>query len=163
MKTLFVLRHAKSSWDNPALTDFERTLNARGLQAAPKMGELMRAKSLTAELIVSSPAVRARETAEIVKKSAGFAEEIQFEPRIYEARAADLFEVVRELPDSYAAVLLVGHNPGLEDLVRHLTKEVREMPTAALAHIKLDVDAWKDVGVGIGKLVNLYKPKETAN
>ena len=163
MKTLFVMRHAKSSWDNPALTDFERTLNARGLQAAPKMGELMRGKSLAPELIVASPAARARETAEIVNASAKFNCEIRFEPRVYEARAADLFEVIRELPDEFAAVLIIGHNPGLEDLVRHLTAEIREMPTAALAHIELDVKAWQGVGVGVGKLVNLYKPKEKAD
>lgn len=162
MKTLFVMRHAKSDWNNPNQTDFERSLNERGRRAAPKIGRFMRAENLIPELIVASPAARATETARAVKDAAQFDCEIGFEPRIYEATVGDLFEVVRELPDDFARVLLVGHNPGFEDLVRNLTGKARALPTAALAHLELAVSDWRQTDFNDGKLVDLFEPKKLA-
>lgn len=160
MKTLYVLRHAKSSWENYNQTDFERPLNERGLLAASRMGQLMSEKSFVPDSIVSSTAARARQTAEMVKEAANFNVKIQFDKRIYEATTADLFEVLEETSDEIKSLLIVGHNPGLENLVRNLTEEVREMPTAALAEIRLKIESWKDVSLACGKLRNLFKPKE---
>lgn len=157
------MRHAKSSWDNPLQTDFERPLNARGLRDAPKMGELMRAKNLHIDLIVSSPAARAAATAETIKNSIELDRKIQLEPRIYEARASDLLEVVNGFSNDCDCVLIVGHNPGFEDLVRHLTGQTREMPTAAVARIELDIQSWRDAKQNAGRLINLFKPKEAAD
>jgi phosphohistidine phosphatase SixA len=97
MKTLFIMRHAKSSWDDPDLSDFERPLNNRGLKTVPFMGEVMTKNDFTPEIIVSSPAMRARQTAELVKNSAAFDAEIRFDERIYEASPLRLLEVVSDI------------------------------------------------------------------
>lgn len=153
------MRHAKSDWNNPNQTDFERPLNERGRLAAPRIGALMRAENLIPALIVSSPATRAAETARLVAAAANFDCETRFEPRIYEATAGDLFEVARELPERFDRVLLVGHNPGFEDLLRALTGEIRAMPTAALARVELDIDDWQSANFNCGKLIDLFEPK----
>lgn len=163
MKTLFVLRHAKSSWDNLEQNDFDRPLNERGLKAAPKMGKFMRDKDLVPDLIISSPAARTRATAELVKNAGEFAAAIEFNPRIYEAAVSDLLDVIAAAPDTTEKLLLIGHNPGFEGLVKTLTGEVKEMPTAALAQIELLIESWKDVVSAGGKLTNLFKPKEISD
>jgi phosphohistidine phosphatase len=159
MKTLYVLRHAKSDWNDRSLTDFERPLNERGLNAAQKMGVFMSERNLTPHLIVSSPARRALETARIVKEAAGFASEIVFEPRIYEASFGDLIEIFSQVKNDCDRLLIVGHNPGFEELVGSITCEFQSMPTAALAEIELLTENWSEITQG-GKLKNLFKPKE---
>lgn len=162
MKTLYVLRHAKSDWSDAGLTDFERPLNERGRKAAPKMGEFMRENGFAPDLIVSSPATRARETAEFVRKAGHFDAEILFEPRIYEAGLGDLIEVVSNVENSCEKLLIVGHNPGFEHLVGSLTGAYQAMPTAALAVIELEIENWNEITRG-GKLKDLFKPKELGN
>lgn len=159
MKTLYVLRHAKSDWNDASLTDFERPLNERGLYAARKMGEFMREREIEPDLIISSPARRARETAQIIVDAAGYAVQIEFEPRIYEAGIGTLIEIVSEVENDCQKLLIVGHNPGFEQLVENLTGELHALPTAALAEIELPVENWNDAMRG-GKLKNLFKPKE---
>jgi phosphohistidine phosphatase len=159
MKILYVLRHAKSDWNDALLTDFERPLNERGLRAARKMGEFLRERGIAPDLIVSSPASRARETAETVKDEAQFAARIRFEPRIYEASLSDLLEIVSTVENDCEKLLIVGHNPGFERLVGSLTGEFHAMPTAALAEIELPIENWSETMRG-GKLKNLFKPKE---
>ena len=159
MKTLYVLRHAKSDWNDARLTDFERPLNERGLNAARKMGAFLRERGVAPDLIVSSPARRARETAEIVKDAAGFSAKIRFEPRIYEASLGDLLEIISEVENDCEKLLIVGHNPGFEQLVGNLTGEFQPMPTAAFADIELEIENWSETVRG-GRLKNLFKPKE---
>ena len=160
MKTLYLLRHAKSSWDDPALSDFERPLNPRGHRTAPFMGELMKKRKLRAEIIVSSPAERAKETAILVKESADMPAEIVFDRRIYEASANRLRKVIAELKNNYATAMLVGHNPGIEGFVYNLTGQSEPMPTAALAIIELEIDDWADLKDNCGKVVSVIRPKE---
>lgn len=160
MKTLLLLRHAKSSWDNPSLRDFERPLNERGLRAAPLMGRFISQRGLRPDLVVSSPAERARQTAALVLEAAGLAAPLRFDARVYEASAARLLEVVSQTEEPAAALLLVGHNPGMEELIELLTGETRRMPTAALARVTLDADTWAGLGEGAGRLEELTKPKE---
>lgn len=145
------------------MPDFERPLNGRGLRAALQMGKLLRANNFEPDLIISSPATRARDTAELVKDAAQFAASIQFEPRIYEASLTDLLEIISQTPSKCGALLLVGHNPGLENLVECLTGEMREMPTAAIAEIDLEINAWSEIKPTRGNLKKIYKPKETEN
>lgn len=159
MKTLYVLRHAKSDWNDASLTDFERPLNERGIHAAQKMGAFMQQRGIVPDLIISSPARRARETAQIVKDAAGIAAEIHFEPRIYEASVGDLMEIVSQAENDCEKLLIVGHNPGFEQLVEILSGELQPMPTAALAEIELPIENWSETMRG-GKLKNLFKPKE---
>jgi len=161
MKTLFILRHAKSSWDNASLSDFDRQLNERGLQAAPLMGNVMRTNQFQPALILSSPAKRAEQTAILVKEAAGFGGEIKYEKRIYEASPATLLEIVAEQNNRLESVMLVGHNPGLENLIRALTGEMQPMPTAALAVIDLETNKWSELNSSTnGKLRTLIRPKE---
>ncbi|HQZ96992.1 MAG TPA: histidine phosphatase family protein [Pyrinomonadaceae bacterium] len=160
MKTLFILRHAKSSWADAEMSDFERPLNDRGLKVAAFMGELMADKGLEPYLILSSPAVRARTTAEIVKRSGKLDAEIRYEHRIYEASPQTLRQTISEIDGAYRSVLLVGHNPGIEGLIRFLTGEIEPVPTAALAVIDLNLDEWPYIDEGRGTLRKLYRPKE---
>jgi phosphohistidine phosphatase len=164
MKTLLVLRHAKSSWGDPALDDHERPLNKRGQRDAPRMGKLVRDHGLTPELIISSDAVRARLTAEAVAEAAGYARDIRFEEALYAASPADILAVLRTVTTTTAGmVMIVGHNPGLEELVAQLTGEQRDLPTAALAHVALPIDRWRDLKASTrGRLLGLWQPKEIA-
>jgi phosphohistidine phosphatase len=160
MKTLLVLRHAKSSWDDASLSDFERPLNGRGKRAAPFMGEVIKDRALEPDLILSSPAVRARETARLLAESSGYAGKIQHDTRMYEASPTTLQQVVAEVDNRFEAVMVVGHNPGMEGLVRTLTGKSERMPTAALAVIDLDISDWSDLRHDSGKLRDLMRPKD---
>src|SRR5829696_6696370 len=112
MKRLFLLRHAKSSWDDSSLSDFERPLNRRGRTAAPFMGELIASRKIRPDIIVSSPATRARQTAELFKEAAALKCPLRFEKQIYDANLADLRTVVSKLEEEFSSALLVGHQPG---------------------------------------------------
>lgn len=160
MKTLYVLRHAKSSWDDPAMSDFERPLNERGKKAAPFMGELMAKEGFEPYLIMSSPAARAKATAELVKKAGDLDAEIRYEHRIYEASPQTLRQIVSETDDAYPSVLVVGHNPGIEGFIRYLTGQLQPIPTATLAVIDLNVDSWFNINEGRSELQRIYRPKE---
>lgn len=162
MKRLLLLRHAKSSWDDPGLADFDRPLNGRGRKAATLMGNFMRERGLWPDLIISSPAQRARETIALVLEAAGFETELRYDERIYEATAGRLVEIIEAVEDDHQEVMLVGHNPGFENLLAHLTGEGRRLPTAALARILLDADKWNEASTRGGRLEWLVKPKELA-
>ncbi|HLA96565.1 MAG TPA: histidine phosphatase family protein [Pyrinomonadaceae bacterium] len=160
MKRIFILRHAKSSWGDANLSDFERPLNDRGLNVAPFMGELIARRGVILDAIVSSPAMRASQTAKIIKESAGLNVEIKFDDRIYEASPNTLRQVISELGDNLDSAMLVGHNPGIEGFIRYLTGRMEPMPTAALAIIKLKIDHWQDITADSGKLVEVIRPKD---
>jgi phosphohistidine phosphatase len=160
MKTLLVLRHAKSRWNEPTRDDHERSLNARGLRDGPRMGELMRKHGLLPDAVISSDAVRARLTAEAVAESARYAGEILLDPRLYLAAPADILSLLRTVREDAETVLIVGHNPGLEDLVEQLTRERQDLPTAGLVQIVLPIDQWRDLKRSTrGALVGYWRPK----
>jgi phosphohistidine phosphatase len=160
MKRLYVLRHAKSSWDDSSLADFERPLNDRGKEAAPFMGRVMRERGLMPDVVLSSPAKRAKKTAKLVMKSAGFAGEIEFDDNIYEASPQTLAKVLSGVDGKADSAMIIGHNPGMEGVIRFLTGESEPMATASLAVIDLDIDNWSDIGHETGKLVEVLRPKE---
>jgi len=160
MKKLLLLRHAKSSWNDPDLSDFDRPLNERGLHAAQFMGSIIVKEGLEPELIISSPAERARTTAELVVQGGDLVADINFEDRIYEASPHALLQIASALDDDLETVLLVGHNPGIEDFVKLLTGVYEPMPTAALAVIELEIDYWEDIAAGSGKLLEVIKAKD---
>jgi Phosphohistidine phosphatase SixA len=162
MKRLLLMRHAKSSWDDSDLADFDRPLNDRGEAAAPFMGELIAGRGLAPEEIVSSPAKRALQTATLVKESGGIEAPIRLDERIYEAGAQTLKQVASEFRDELDIMMMIGHNPGFEGFVSFLTGKQESMPTAALAVIDLDIDKWSDVKNGEGDLIEVIRPKEQA-
>jgi phosphohistidine phosphatase len=163
MKTLYVLRHAKSSWKESNISDFERPLNDRGLRTAPFIGRLMQDRGIIPELVISSPARRAAETSKLAIEAAGIGTEIGYDERIYEASPQTLRQVTAEVDESVDSVMLVGHNPGIEGFIRMLTGETVAAPTAALAVIELDVNAWADIAPGCGRLAELIRPKDELN
>jgi phosphohistidine phosphatase len=160
MKTLFLLRHAKSSWDDPSLRDFDRPLAKRGKRDVPRVSKAFIKRGPIPDFIISSPAARARQTVEAFVKSAGLDVRPQFDESIYGASSAELMKLIRRMPDAASCVMLVGHNPGIEDLVARLVGSYNRMPTAALACIEFAVDSWKEVEYGEGKLLWLLRPKE---
>lgn len=152
MKTLYLLRHAKSSWNDSSLRDFDRPLNERGRAAAPLIGKHLASENLSDPTLICSPALRTRETAELVLKSANLNVEPHFDERIYEASVRDLLLVISEIDDKRHAAILIGHNPGFEELLASLTDEHRSMPTCALAKIVINAGSWKEVRAGEGTL-----------
>lgn len=153
------MRHAKSSWTDISIADFDRPLNDRGLKTAPFMGELIVKQGILPDFMVCSPARRTTETAEIVRKASLVTCDIHFDSRIYEASAGELLGVVSETPDRSTKALIVGHNPACEQILQMLTGAVESMPTAALAVIDLEIGSWNEVAPGSGKLRMLFRPK----
>ena len=160
MKTLLILRHAKSSWNYPELSDYDRPLNARGKRDAPRMGKHLREQRLIPDSILTSSAKRARKTASRVAKACGYTRKVKKLDVFYDTVVGVYFEALQTLPDKYERVMVVGHNPTMEQLVGSLTGQARRMPTAALAHIELPIQHWEALDLNtVGTLVNLWTPK----
>ena len=147
MKTLYLLRHAKSSWSFDELSDQERPLNDRGRDDAPLMGQALAKRRICPDLVVSSPAVRAMSTAVLVAREMQYAhDKIVVEPGIYGADVDDLLAIIHNLPDVAGAVLLVGHNPTITETANELSPSaINEMPTAAVVCLRFDCDKWAEV------------------
>jgi phosphohistidine phosphatase len=160
MKTVLLLRHAKSSWDNPSTPDFNRPLAPRGKKDAPRMGKALKQRGPMPDFVLSSPAARARATTESVIEAAGLEIDPRFDESIYGASSAHLMKLLRGIPASSSCAMMVGHNPGFEELVARLTGKQARMPTAALACIEFQVEKWEDVEDGEGNLVWLLVPKQ---
>lgn len=160
MKTLLIMRHAKSSWDNPDWSDFERPLNQRGFKAAPFMGDVIYQNELKPDLIISSPAKRATQTAVLVKETAQIEKPIKFEDKIYEASATTLLYLTSKFPDKNETILIIGHNPGMEEFIRILTGNYCSMPTAALAKVLINIDNWKEIAPNRGFLETVFRPRD---
>ncbi len=154
------MRHAKSSWNNIDLADFDRPLNKRGMKAAPLMGKTMYKNQFQPDLIISSPAERAKQTAILVCEAAQLNSEIQFNEKTYEASPHRLLQIISEQNDELQSVMLVGHNPGFEGLLRILTGELQPLPTAALGVIDLRLENWSEINSGCGTLRVLIRPKD---
>ena len=162
MKTLMLLRHAKSSWKNDRLGDHERPLNKRGKAAAPAMGRLVLEKNVVPDLIYSSTAVRAHTTAKAVAKACGYRGEIRTSEQLYLATAGTLMEhAERRVEDSVNRLMLVAHNPGMGNLVQMLSKKHEPFPTGALAVFEVPIDSWRDLALGLDfKMTALWRPRE---
>jgi phosphohistidine phosphatase len=161
IKTLLLMRHAKSDRSDGSLTDHDRPLNQRGKRDAPRMGALLREKHLVPDAIVSSTARRARQTAELLAGTCGYTGEIDSTASLYLAGADAYRQVLHDLPGEPARVLIVAHNPGTEEFLGELIGTASTMPTAAIAHVSLPIERWSDVGVDTrGRLVNLWLPRE---
>jgi len=161
MKTLLLLRHAKSSWDDPSLSDHDRPLNPRGKRDAPRMGLLLREKKLVPDLILSSTATRARKTAQKVVKSCDYTGKIELVPELYDSNINSYKQVLAQRGGRCERILLVGHNPEFENFLFSLTGCREKMSTAALAHVRLSINCWEEIlSHGKGELLSLWRPKE---
>lgn len=160
MKTLLILRHAKSSWKEAGLADHDRPLSKRGKRQAPEMGDLLRKEDLVPDLILSSTARRAQDTAQAVAEACGYTGEIELQRDFYCSEADRYINILRCLPDEANRVLVVGHNPDLEELLKMLTDNAEPLPTAALAQVELPISSWGELSEATdGILRNLWRPQ----
>lgn len=147
MKTLFLIRHAKSSWDNFTLSDFERPLNERGKTDAPKMAKRLRKKNIIIDAFISSPAKRARKTAEyFIKEFDRDEDEIIFISSLYDASVSDFNATIKSIDDKYNNVAIFSHNPGITQVANELVSgaDIDNMPTCSVFAVTADVDKWKE-------------------
>jgi len=168
MKTLLVLRHAKSGWDDPVARDFDRPLNPKGQRAAVAMGRYLREQGLRFDHSIASPAVRVRETLAEVSHGLGAAIEPAWDQKLYLASLGTLLDAIEDLPDSAGTVLLSGHNPGLEELVldrvrtpgplRDAAEE--KFPTATLAELRFNIAHWREASRADAELVRFVRPRD---
>ncbi len=161
MRTLTLIRHAKSSWNHPGLSDFDRPLNPRGERDAPNMGVRLADAGLTPDLMVTSPAARAHATSRCLAEALAYApDEICIEETIYEAGLRDLVDVVHDLSPTKNTVCLIGHNPGFTELARYLSGEALDhLPTCGVVHIQWKNGSWADISRGSGKIIFFDYPK----
>jgi phosphohistidine phosphatase len=160
MKTLLLMRHAKSSWDSGDLPDHDRPLNARGERTAPSMALLLREAGLAPRLILSSTALRARETAFAVARAYDWKPEIRLQHELYMAEPATILAQVASAPDDVEQLVVVGHNPGMEDLVSDLAVMRQSMPTAGIARFSAKISHWSEMPKSRAELVHVWRPKE---
>jgi phosphohistidine phosphatase len=166
MKSLTLLRHAKSGWDDPVTRDFDRPLNPRGRRAARTVGAEMKAQGLAFDLVLASPARRVIET--LAEVAAGYGEiEPDYDERLYLASAATLLDIVRHAPDGVQRLLLVGHNPGLEELALRLARPDRlrgeveiKYPTGTVTELELPAEHWAKVKEGTGAILRFIRPRD---
>ncbi len=163
MKTLYVVRHAKSSWSEPDQSDFERPLNERGKRDAPRMAKRLKEKEIHPDLMLSSPAKRALSTCKRMAKILKYPKEaIKTEQKLYHASDESILSIVQDLKDKYDCVLMVGHNPGLTDFVNSFLSEeldIDNIPTCGVVVFRVEIDSWSQTTWGIGKMLFLDYPK----
>jgi len=163
MKTLYLVRHAKSSWDHPGIPDRDRPLEERGERDAAKMGQRWSHRHVKPQLILSSPAVRALATAKVIAGSLDTKlKHIVVDDRLYDASADALIGVIEGLDERLERVMLIGHNPGLADLAHHFSSTISQMPTCALAEFIFDVKTWSGIGHACPSEVALDSPKQSS-
>lgn len=162
MKILYIIRHAKSSWENPKLSDFDRPLNERGKQSIKVMGNFLKKNSENFDAVVSSPAVRALKTAKRICKAVEFKKEnIRKDPSIYHASTGQLLLEICRTEDRHGSLALFGHNPGLTDLINYLTdKSIGNLPTCGVAKIAFELESWAEITKGSGECIYIHTPKK---
>ena len=161
-KTLFLVRHAKSSWDDPTLDDINRPLNKRGKIDAPEMGRRMAAYKVKPGHVVSSPALRARKTAEAIAEELGFKKsDIDINQLMYTWESDALLDIVKVLDDAHGSVMMVCHNPAVTELVNELTgEEIANVPTCGVAVIRFNAGKWSEIKKEKGELLSFDYPKK---
>jgi phosphohistidine phosphatase len=167
MKLLYLMRHAKSDWDDPELPDIERPLAPRGLRASRDMARRLRKSGVAPSLVLCSTAARARQTLDLIAPALGDGVEVKHESAIYGASPADLIKRLRKVPGSVQSVMIVGHNPTIQELAIGLAgpggdvdRLRQKFPTAALATLKIDEKSWNKLEPGRGELVGLLTPSK---
>lgn len=162
MKTVYLVRHAKSSWDYPDLRDDERPLNEKGLHDAPLMAKLLRNKGVQPDALISSPAVRALTTAIFFKNELDMdGEDVLIRDEIYEAMSRQIPSLIQMLPEDFDTVMLFGHNPTFTSVANLFTKNyIDNLPTCGVVRIDAEVSRWSDFTEQTGKLTERHFPKD---
>jgi len=162
MKKLIIVRHAKSSWDFPELSDYDRPLNRRGKKNAPEMGKRLASRGILPDMIISSPAKRAAATAKRIAMEIGYSiKDIKKEPLFYHGSMNDIINVVKSSSNKISTLMIFGHNPDLTTVTNSLTgSDIYNIPTCGIAEIDFDISAWNEIEKNIGTLVNFDYPKK---
>lgn len=161
MKKLFLIRHAKSDWSNKSLDDFDRPLNKRGKKNASLMGKLLRDKHIHPDLIISSPAYRARTTTKKIAKKINYQNDIMYNENLYEASLKTILEIVSFIEDENDEVFVISHNPGLNMLAFYLIDFNNNLPTCGILEINFECDSWREVKKNNAKFVSFEYPKKS--
>lgn len=163
MKTIYLVRHAKSDWDDPSIRDFDRPLNKRGKNNAPAMGKLLKQQGIIPELVITSTAMRAKTTAELITAEIGIKpDKMVYEKELYLASAQEIFLLIKETPPEYNSVMIVAHNPGITELLNRLTggnNFVTNIPTCGVAELQFEGE-WNKLASGKCLLEKFLVPKE---
>lgn len=162
MKTFYLVRHAKSSWDNPDLKDEERPLNERGLKDAPFMAKLMKSKGVEPDLLVTSPAIRALTTAAYFKMALEVdGEDFWVRDDIYEAMTVKITDLISKLPEDAETVMIFGHNPTFTNVANQFTnKYIDNIPTCGVVCVRSEAATWPEVNASNSKVVEAFFPKD---
>lgn len=169
MKTIFLLRHAKSSWNDPKLDDFDRPLSSRGIKSCNKIGKFLNKKKLIPEIVYCSNAIRAKQTWELTNRIVKKKENIFYSNTLYMANLNSFITIVHKTIDNFNSLMLVSHNPGIENFALELIKNKKnkfydkismKYPTAALAIISFDEKKWSNIKIGTGKIIDFIKPRD---
>jgi phosphohistidine phosphatase len=161
MKTLLLMRHAKSSWSDRKAKDRERQLTKQGKKNAREMGKVLLKNELIPQLVLSSSVERCRQTAQEVTEACNYQDNILFLDKLFMAEAEVIVDALKLLPDKIERVLVVGHNPGLESMVIFLSGQIEPLPSASIANISLTINSWKDLNKdSSGELIQLWRPKD---
>lgn len=161
MKKLYIIRHAKSSWNDVTINDFERPLNKRGKANAPMMGSRLKAKGVMPDIILSSPAQRAKSTAEMIARELEYAKKIVFNENIYESSVDELRKILTLVDDKNSTVFLIGHNPELNMLMDYYVKFYENIPTCGVVEVEFVCDRWADIAPKNAKLISFDYPKKS--
>jgi phosphohistidine phosphatase len=160
MKTLLLMRHGKSSWKDDKLEDHERPLKKRGRKDSNRIAKVIEKSNLVPDLILSSSATRARETAEIVAETLSYKQDIDYLDELYMGEPQNFIDALINLDNDYNTVLVVAHNPGLEAYLQIIDGEIEAVPTAGLGHLVLMIDDWKALSFDtMGDLIGFWTPK----
>ena len=161
MKTLLLMRHAKSSWKDESLSDHERPLKKRGRKDANRIAKELKKNDLLPDIILSSSAVRARETVAILNEKLEYKHKVLYSDELYMGEPQDFINILSKLNNEYNTVMMVGHNPGLEAYLQIIDGEIEAVPTGGLGYLVLVLDDWKDISLDtMGDLIDFWKPKE---
>jgi phosphohistidine phosphatase len=163
MKTLYIVRHAKSSWDEINISDFDRPLNERGKRDAPRMGRRLKEKNILPNLMLSSPAKRALSTCRRIAEVLGYdTEKIKTDRSLYHASEDSLLDIIRNVKDKHTVLMIFGHNPGLTDFVNELSTDdnfIDNIPTCGVVCFKFPIETWKQIDFGKGEFIFFDFPK----
>jgi len=160
MKKLYIIRHAKSSWKDSTLDDFERPLNKRGKLDAPFMGARLKEKNIAVDIIISSPALRAKTTAEIIAKKINYTQAILYKKDIYEVGIKAINKMLKKIDDNNNTLFLFGHNPDLNMLADEYVSFDENIPTCGVVEIAFDCERWIDISAKNAKLISFDYPKK---
>lgn len=161
MKTILLMRHAKSSWDEKEEDDRDRPISKRGKKNAEDIADLLKDEKLKPDLILSSAALRARQTADVVIDEMKYHGDICYVNKLYMGEVEAYAQQLQSLGDELQMVLIIGHNPSLSTLLQMVTGKVQALPTSAVAYLTVPIDSWKDFNLEAqGELVNLWRPKD---